>query len=216
MYTCQSQSPNSSHHHHHHGPRPCFPPRGVHTFVLYICVSISALQTSSSVWSACSASILFLIKLCKIYDGNTFCFFHDLHQSQNHFPFFQFYGWGFNVALSLYFFLSYIIISVIIYFKCSSIIYVLKTKPPPTTNDLTFRSWARFGVIFNVIRNLNSCVGTSSLLGPRPQKFLIIYVTTERQFCILSVHPTANAFIEIPIALVSTLTSLIQTLPGTD
>ena len=32
-------------------PRPpCgFPPLGVHTFVLYICVSISALQTSSSV-----------------------------------------------------------------------------------------------------------------------------------------------------------------------
>ena len=41
VYICQSQSPNSSH--------PCPPrsPLGVHTFVLYICVSISALQTGS-------------------------------------------------------------------------------------------------------------------------------------------------------------------------
>ena len=40
MYICQSQSPNSSH----------LPfPLGVHTFVLYICDSISALQISSSV-----------------------------------------------------------------------------------------------------------------------------------------------------------------------
>ena len=30
-------------------PRRCFPPLGVHTFVLYICVSISALHTGSSV-----------------------------------------------------------------------------------------------------------------------------------------------------------------------
>ena len=44
-YKCQSQSPNASHHH-----PPChFVPLGVHTFVLYICVSISTLQTSSSV-----------------------------------------------------------------------------------------------------------------------------------------------------------------------
>ena len=45
VYICQSQSPNSSHHHH---PSPTSP-FGVHTFVLYICVSVSALQTSSSV-----------------------------------------------------------------------------------------------------------------------------------------------------------------------
>ena len=38
VYICQSQSPNSSHHHHH----PRLSPLGVHTFVLYICVSISA------------------------------------------------------------------------------------------------------------------------------------------------------------------------------
>ena len=45
VYTCQSQSPNSSHHHQ----RPPLSPLGVHTFVLYICVSIFALQTGSSV-----------------------------------------------------------------------------------------------------------------------------------------------------------------------
>ena len=44
MYICQSQSPNSSHHH-----PPPLSPLGVHTFVLYICVSIPALQTGSSV-----------------------------------------------------------------------------------------------------------------------------------------------------------------------
>ena len=42
VYTCQSESPSSSHH-------PLLSPLGVHTFVLYICVSISALQTGSSV-----------------------------------------------------------------------------------------------------------------------------------------------------------------------
>ena len=36
MYTCQSQSPNSSHHHH----PPPLSPLGVHTFVLYFCVFI--------------------------------------------------------------------------------------------------------------------------------------------------------------------------------
>ena len=46
VYTCQSQSPNSSHPHH---PHPRLSPLGVHTFVLYICVSISALQTGSLV-----------------------------------------------------------------------------------------------------------------------------------------------------------------------
>ena len=46
VYTCQSQSPNSAHHHPH---PPRFSPLGVHTFVLYICVSTSALQTGSSV-----------------------------------------------------------------------------------------------------------------------------------------------------------------------
>ena len=40
VYIRQSQSPNST-----HPPSPL----GVHMFVLYICVSISALQTSSSV-----------------------------------------------------------------------------------------------------------------------------------------------------------------------
>ena len=36
--------------HHTTTPNPCrFPPLGVHTFVLYFCVSISALQTGSSV-----------------------------------------------------------------------------------------------------------------------------------------------------------------------
>ena len=48
VYICQSQSPNSSHHHHPPSP-PLLSPLGVHTFVFYICVSISALQTSSSV-----------------------------------------------------------------------------------------------------------------------------------------------------------------------
>ena len=38
---CQSQYPNSSH------PTPF--PLGIHTFVLYICVSISALQIKSSI-----------------------------------------------------------------------------------------------------------------------------------------------------------------------
>ena len=47
VYICQSQSPSSSH--HHHSPSPAAFPLGVHTFVLYICVSISALQTTSSV-----------------------------------------------------------------------------------------------------------------------------------------------------------------------
>ena len=47
MYICQSQSPNSSH--HNHCPPPQLSPFCVHTFVLYICVSISALQTCSSV-----------------------------------------------------------------------------------------------------------------------------------------------------------------------
>ena len=42
VYICQSQSPNSSHHYP-------LSPLGVRTFVLYICVSISALQTGSSV-----------------------------------------------------------------------------------------------------------------------------------------------------------------------
>ena len=46
LYTCQPQSPNSSHPHPH---PPLLSSLGVHTFVLYICVSISALQTSSSV-----------------------------------------------------------------------------------------------------------------------------------------------------------------------
>ena len=41
MYMCQSQSPNSSH------PTPF--PLGIHTFVLYVCVSISALQIRSSI-----------------------------------------------------------------------------------------------------------------------------------------------------------------------
>ena len=41
VYMCQSPSPNSS-----HTPGS---PLGVHTFVLYVCVSISALQISSSV-----------------------------------------------------------------------------------------------------------------------------------------------------------------------
>ena len=41
VYVCQSQSPNSSH--------PCLSPVGIHMFVLYICVSISALQAGSSV-----------------------------------------------------------------------------------------------------------------------------------------------------------------------
>ena len=45
VYICQSQSPNSSHHH----PPPPLSPLGVHMLVLYICVSISALQTGSSV-----------------------------------------------------------------------------------------------------------------------------------------------------------------------
>ena len=40
VYMCQSQSPNSSH------PLILF---GIHTFVLYICVSISALQIKSSI-----------------------------------------------------------------------------------------------------------------------------------------------------------------------
>ena len=40
VYTCQSQSPNSSHPHPHPPP---LSPLGVHMFVLYICVSISAL-----------------------------------------------------------------------------------------------------------------------------------------------------------------------------
>ena len=39
-----TQSPNSS-----HPPRRPLSPLGVHMFVLYICVSISALQTGSSV-----------------------------------------------------------------------------------------------------------------------------------------------------------------------
>ena len=39
------QSPNSSHHLPHPPP---LSPLGVHTFVLYLCVSISALQTGSS------------------------------------------------------------------------------------------------------------------------------------------------------------------------
>ena len=43
MYICQSQSPNSSH------LPPLLFPLGVHTFVLYICVSISAMQIGSSV-----------------------------------------------------------------------------------------------------------------------------------------------------------------------
>ena len=42
VYVCQSQSPNSSH------PHP-ISPLGVHTFVLYICVSISALQIRLSI-----------------------------------------------------------------------------------------------------------------------------------------------------------------------
>ena len=41
MYMCQFQSPNSSH--------PTYLPFGVHTFVLYVCVSISALQIRSSI-----------------------------------------------------------------------------------------------------------------------------------------------------------------------
>ena len=41
MYACHSQSPNSL--------NPSFPPLGVHTFALYVCVSIPALQTGSSV-----------------------------------------------------------------------------------------------------------------------------------------------------------------------
>ena len=40
-YMCQSQSPNSS------LPTPF--PLGIHTFVLYVCVSISALQIRSSI-----------------------------------------------------------------------------------------------------------------------------------------------------------------------
>ena len=40
LYMCQSQSPNSSH------PTPF--PLGIHTFVLYICVSISAWQMRSA------------------------------------------------------------------------------------------------------------------------------------------------------------------------
>ena len=40
VYTRPSQSPSSS---HHHPPPPPLSPLGVHTFVLYICVSISAL-----------------------------------------------------------------------------------------------------------------------------------------------------------------------------
>ena len=39
MYICQSQSPSSSHHHPLSPPLLC--PLGVHTFVLYICASIS-------------------------------------------------------------------------------------------------------------------------------------------------------------------------------
>ena len=38
-----------SHSSHHHPQTPPLSPLGVHTFVLYICVSISALQTSSSI-----------------------------------------------------------------------------------------------------------------------------------------------------------------------
>ena len=48
VYICQSQSPNSSHHHH---SRPPLPPLGIHTFVLYVCVSISALQKK---WFICT------------------------------------------------------------------------------------------------------------------------------------------------------------------
>ena len=46
LYTCQSQSPNLSHNHSHN---PATFPLSVHMFVLNICVSISALQTGSSV-----------------------------------------------------------------------------------------------------------------------------------------------------------------------
>ena len=48
VYICQSQSRNSSHHHNHTTP-PWLSAFGVHMFVLYICVSVSALQTGQSV-----------------------------------------------------------------------------------------------------------------------------------------------------------------------
>ena len=48
------------------------------------------------------------------------------------------------------------------------------------------------------IRNLNDCVGTCSLLGPKPQTYLIFRVIMEHQLFILSVHPIAGAFMEMP------------------
>ena len=45
VYICRSQPRNSSHHH----PLPPVSPLGVFKVVLYICVSISVLQTASSV-----------------------------------------------------------------------------------------------------------------------------------------------------------------------
>ena len=56
-------------------------------------------------------------------------------------------------------------------------------------------SWV---LIFNVIRNLNDCVGTYSLLGPKPQTSLIFHVVMEHQLFILSVHLIADTFTEMP------------------
>ena len=49
-----------------------------------------------------------------------------------------------------------------------------------------------------LIRNLNDCVGTCSLLGPKPQTYLIFHVIMEHRLFTLSVHPIADAFMEMP------------------
>lgn len=123
-------------------------------------------------------------------------FISRLTAVSNLFHFFQFYGWGFSATLYISFlhheFLLLFFLKVILLFL------LLNKQTKTTTHDVILKNWVKFRVAFNVTKNWSNCVGTSPFLVPKPQTFLVTYVTAQ-QFSVPSVQPTADAFTEVPI-----------------
>lgn len=131
----------------------------------------------------------------KFYHRNTFLF-PDSQQSQ---IFSISSNFMVEVSVQLYIFLFYIMNFFYYFFLKVILLFLLLNKQTKTTtHDVILKNWVKFRVAFNVTKNWSNCVGTSPFLVPKPQTFLVTYVTAQ-QFSVPSVQPTADAFTEVPI-----------------